>query len=445
MLERYSLPEMTRIWSEQFKLQTWFRIEVLACEGRTKLGELDGDIVKAFWAIEPETFDEQRIKQIEAEVNHESVAFQMYIEELVGDKCHGIFHRGLTSSDVLDTCYNYQLKEASDLIIAKLQNLAAEFKRLALEHKLTPCIGRSHGIHGEPITFGLKMLRAYAETQRNISRLEHAKKEISVGMISGAMGTYSTINPEVEKHVCKQMGLEPESISSQIIPRDRHAMYFSTLGVVAASLERVSIELRQLQITEIGEIQEPFSTKQKGSSAMPHKKNPIKLENVSGLSRLIQTYVSAALGNVSLWQERDMSHSSVERALGPDTTITLDFATHRLTGILKGLVVDRHQMETNLEKLGGIAYSHRILNTLTEKGVSKDEAYRMVQNSAFMSIEGDNNFRNALLKYKEIRNKLAHGYGYEHELADLFDLEYFQKEIDGIYERVLGPEKRGTG
>jgi len=434
MLERYSLSEMTRIWSEQFKLQTWFRIEILACEGRAKLGELDENIVKEFWAIEPKTFDEQRIKQIEAEVHHESVAFQMYIEELVNDKCHGIFHRGLTSSDVLDTCYNYQLKKSSDLLIAKLKNLAAEFKRLALEHKLTPCIGRSHGIHGEPITFGLKMLRAYAETQRNITRLEHAKKEISVGMISGAMGTYSTINPEVEKHVCKQMGLEPESISSQIVPRDRHAMYFTILGVVAATLERISIELRQLQITEIGEIQEPFSSGQKGSSAMPHKRNPIKLENVSGLSRLIQTHVSAALGNVSLWQERDMSHSSVERALAPDTTIALDFAIHRLTGILKGLVVNSQQMARNLEKLGGIVYSHRIMNTLTKKGVSKDDAYRMVQNNSFKAMESGYKLHEVLLWDKTILNWVS-----QDELADLFDLEFFQKEINGIYDRVLGP------
>lgn len=439
MLERYSLPEMTRIWSEQFKLQTWFRIEVLACEGRAKLGELDGDIVKAFWAIEPETFDEQRIKQIEAEVNHESVAFQMYIEELADEKCRGIFHWGLTSSDVLDTCYNYQLKEATDLIIAKLQNLAAEFKRLAQEHKFTPCIGRSHGIHGEPITFGLKMLRAYAETQRNISRLEQAKREISVGMISGAMGTYSTINPEVEKHVCKQMGLETESISSQIIPRDRHAMYFTILGVVAATLERISTELRQLQITEIGEIQEPFSSRQKGSSAMPHKKNPILLENITGLSRLIQTHVSAALGNVSLWQERDMSHSSVERALGPDTTITLDFAIHRLTGLLKGLVVNSQQMASNLEKLGGTVYSHRIMNTLTERGVPKDDAYRMVQSASFRAIESGGNLLEVLLRDRAIMNWIS-----QDELADLFDLKYFQKEIEGIYERVLEPGNQGA-
>ncbi len=433
MLERYSLPEMTNIWSDQFRLRTWFQIEAHACDARARLGELEKEAVKAIWEAEPETFDVVRIKQIEAQVHHESVAFQMYVEEIASAKGQGIFHRGLTSSDVLDTCYNFQLKKASEIIISKLHLLTAEFKRLALENKFTPCVGRSHGIHGEPITFGLKMLRAYAETQRNINRMENAQKEISVGMISGAMGTYSTINPSVEKYVCAQMGLATETISSQIIPRDRHAMYFSTMGVIAASLERISVELRQLQITEIGEIEEPFSAKQKGSSAMPHKKNPILLENVSGLARLIQTYVSAALGNVTLWQERDMSHSSVERALGPDTTITMDFVIHRLTRVLRGLKVNIEQMASNLEKQGGITFSHRILNTLAEKRVPTEEAYRLVQSASFKAMETGKNLQEILLADQQILKWVT-----KSELTELFEPDYFLKEVEGIYNHVLG-------
>lgn len=433
MLERYSLPEMTNIWSDQFRLRTWFHIEANACSAKAQLGEVADDAVRALWEAEPETFDIDRIKQIEAQVQHESIAFQTYVEEIAGEQCQGIFHRGLTSSDVLDTCFNFQLNKASDIILSKLHLLAKEFKRLALENRYTPCVGRSHGVHGEPITFGLKMLRSFAETQRNIKRMETAKKEISVGMISGAMGTYSTINPNVEQYVCSRMGLAAETISSQIIPRDRHAMYFSTLGVVAATLERISIELRQLQITEIGEIAEPFSAKQKGSSAMPHKKNPILLENVTGLARLIQTYVAAALGNVSLWQERDMSHSSVERALGPDTTITLDFAIHRLIRILQGLKVNSDQMTANLEKLGGITYSHRIMITLIEKGASKEEAYRLVQEASFKAIETRQNLQELFLQDKRILNWVT-----SRELSDLFEPEYFLKEVDGIFQRVLG-------
>ncbi len=436
MLERYSLPEITKIWSDQFRLETWFDIEAHACDARVELGELDEDSVKAIWAAKPKSFDVARIKEIEDQIHHESLAFQTYVEEITSTRGKGIFHSGLTSSDVLDTCFNVQLKEASEIIIAKLGLLAAEFKRLAFENKFTPCVGRSHGIHGEPITFGLKMLRAFAETHRNITRMENARMEISVGMISGAMGTYATINPAVEQYVCSQMGLEPETISSQIVPRDRHAMFFSTLGVVAASLERISVELRQLQITEIGEIEESFKTKQKGSSAMPHKKNPIKLENVTGLSRLIQTYVSAALGNVSLWQERDMSHSSVERALGPDTTITLDFAIHRLTGILRELKVKSDQMTSNLEKLSGIIHSHRIMIALTDKGMPKDEAYRLVQKASFEGIETKSNLLKILLEDQRVLNLIT-----ESELSDLFDPNFFQKEIDGIYRRVLKTTK----
>ena len=439
MLDRYSLPEMTTIWSDQYRLKTWFQIEAHACDARVALGELEQDAAKAIWAAEPTTFDVDRIKQIEAQVQHESVAFQMYVEENASAKGQGVFHQGLTSSDVLDTCYNIQLKKASEIIIPKLFLLAAEFKRLAIAHKFTPCVGRSHGIHGEPITFGLKMLRAYAETQRNISRMENAQKEISVGMISGAMGTYSTINPGVEKYVCTKMGLAPETISSQIIPRDRHAMYFLTLGVIAASLERISIELRQLQITEIGEIAEPFSAKQKGSSAMPHKKNPILLENVSGLARLLQTYVSAALGNVSLWQERDMSHSSVERALGPDTTINLDFIIHRLIRVLQGLQVNAGQMATNLDKLGGITNSHRIMLTLIDKGLAKDDAYKLVQDASFQAMETGKSLKDVLLADQRILQWVTN-----RELADLFDPDYFLQEVEGIYHCVLGSNNQDS-
>lgn len=432
MLDRYSLPEMTAIWSNQFRLRTWFQIEAHACDGRVRLGKLKEDISSAIWEAEPKEFDEARIKEIESLVHHESVAFQMYVEELTPKKCQGVFHQGLTSSDVLDTCYNIQLKEASGLMITKLESLAVEFKRLALEHKYTACVGRSHGIHGEPITFGLKMLRAFAETQRNITRMHNAKKEISVGMVSGAMGTYSTIDPAVESYVCEQLGLNVETISSQIIPRDRHAMYFSTLGIVAASLERIATELRQLQITEIGEIEEPFTSKQKGSSAMPHKKNPILLENITGLARLVQTYVSAALNNITLWQERDMSHSSVERALGPDATITLDFAIQRLTKVLQGLKINSDRMAKNLGQLRGIIFSHRIMITLIDKGASKEDAYRLVQKASFNAMETGQDLMEVLSEDKEILNWVT-----SKELSQLFGLEFFQKEIDGIYRRVL--------
>ncbi|MEL7481800.1 MAG: adenylosuccinate lyase, partial [Pseudomonadota bacterium] len=416
MIERYARPEMTAIWSPKSKFAIWLEIETLAAEAMEELGQIPAGVTAAVRARGG--FDVDRIDAIEREVKHDVIAFLTNVVEHVGEEARYL-HKGLTSSDVLDTCLAVQLSRASDLLIIGLDRVLAALKSRAIEHKRTPTIGRSHGIHAEPVTFGLKLAGYYAEFRRARARLLTAREEIATCALSGAVGTFANIDPRVEAHVATKLGLTPEPVSTQVIPRDRHAMFFATLGVIASSIERLATEVRHLQRTEVLEAEEFFSAGQKGSSAMPHKRNPVLTENLTGLARLVRSAVTPALENVALWHERDISHSSVERGIGPDATIHLDFALHRLAGVIEQLVVYPDQMKANLDRLGGLHNSQRVLLALVEKEVSREDAYRLVQRNAMRTWAGEGDFLGFLKADDEITSKLAGD-----ELERLFDLDY---------------------
>ncbi len=444
MIPRYSRPAMVSIWEPQTRFRIWFEIEAYACDALAALGVIPKESAKAIWEKAGRvTFDVARIDEIERVTKHDVIAFLTHLAEFIGPESRFV-HQGMTSSDVLDTCLAVQLSRASDILIADVDALLAAIRKRALEHKYTPTIGRSHGIHAEPVTFGLKMAQAYAEFARARERLVAAKKEIATCAISGAVGTFANIDPRVEEHVAKAMGLAVEPVSTQVIPRDRHAAFFATLGVVASSVERLAIEVRHLQRTEVLEAEEFFSAGQKGSSAMPHKRNPVLTENLTGLARLVRGMALPAMENVALWHERDISHSSVERMIGPDATITLDFALARLRNVIENLVVYPKNMQRNLDKLGGLVHSQRVLLALTQKGVSREDAYLYVQRNAMPvwrraaesegageNLEGE--FRALLGADKDVATKLSPA-----ELDELFDLAYHFKHVDKIFARVFG-------
>jgi len=433
MIPRYSRPDMTAIWSPESKFRIWFEIEAHAADAQAELGVIPKDAAKVIWDKGGQaTFDVARIDEIEREVKHDVIAFLTHLAEIVGPEARFV-HQGMTSSDVLDTCFNIQLVKASDLLLADLDGLLAALKRRAFEHKMTPSMGRSHAIHAEPNTFGLKLAQAYAEFDRAKARMLAARAEIATCAISGAVGTFANIDPAVEVHVAKAMGLEPEPVSTQVIPRDRHAMYFATLGVIASSVERLAVEIRHLQRTEVLEAEEYFSPGQKGSSAMPHKRNPILTENLTGLARMVRGYAMPAMENVALWHERDISHSSVERMIGPDATITLDFALVRLTSVIDKLLVYPDRMQANLDKLGGLVHSQRVLLALTQAGVSREDAYRLVQRNAMPVWEQGADFLELLKADADVRAALS-----EDDLSALFDLAYHYKHVDTIFKRVFG-------
>jgi adenylosuccinate lyase len=433
MIPRYTRPDMAAIWDPQTRFRIWFEIEAHAADAMAELGIIPKAAAKKIWDKgKAATFDVARIDAIEREVKHDVIAFLTHLAEIVGPEARFV-HQGMTSSDVLDTCLNVQLVRAADLLIADVDKLLATLERRAFEHKLTPTIGRSHGIHAEPTTFGLKLASAYAEFFRAKERLICARTEVATCAISGAVGTFAQVDPRVEEHVAKAMGLGVEPISTQVIPRDRHAMYFATLGVVASSAERLATEIRHLQRTEVLEAEEFFSEGQKGSSAMPHKRNPVLSENVTGLARMVRAYVTPALENVALWHERDISHSSVERMIGPDATVTLDFVLARLTSIIDKLVVYPGNMQKNLERLGGLIHSQRVLIALTQKGVPREDAYRLVQRNAMRVWQGEGDFLTFLKADPEVRKHLS-----EAELTENFDLGYHLKHVDTIFKRVFG-------
>jgi adenylosuccinate lyase len=430
MIPRYSRPEMARIWEPEAKFRIWLEIETHAAEAMAELGLIPkhaADAVKRRGG-----FDVDRIDQIERQVKHDVIAFLTSVAEHVGPEAR-FLHAGLTSSDVLDTCFNVQLVEAADLLIADVDALLAALEARAVEFKDTLTVGRSHGVHAEPTTFGLKLATAYAEFARARERLVRAREEVATCAISGAVGTFAHVDPRVEVHVAKKLGLRPEPISTQVVPRDRHAVYFATLAVVASSIERVATEIRHLQRTEVLEAEEYFSEGQKGSSAMPHKRNPVLSENLTGLARLVRAYAQPALEDVALWHERDISHSSVERVIGPDATIALDFALARLTEIIKGLVVYPERMRANLDRLGGLIHSQRVLLALTNAGVPREDAYRIVQRNAMKVWETGADFQAALLADKDVTKALS-----ADEVRAQFDLAYHTKHVDTIFARVFG-------
>ena len=433
MIPRYSRPDMVAIWSPEAKFRIWFEIEAHACDAQAALGVIPKANAEAVWKARDTEFDVARIDEIEAVTKHDVIAFLTHLAEIVGSDAARFVHQGMTSSDVLDTTLNLQLVRASDLLIKGLDRVLAALKARAFEHKDTVRIGRSHGIHAEPTTMGLTFARFYAEMARNRQRLLNARTEIATGAISGAVGTFANVDPAVEVHVCKMLGLEPEPISTQVIPRDRHAMYFATLGVVASSIENVAIEIRHMQRTEVLEAEEFFSPGQKGSSAMPHKRNPVLSENLTGLARLVRMSVIPALENVALWHERDISHSSVERAIGPDTTITLDFALHRLAGLVEKLVIYPENMLANMNKFRGLVMSQRVLLALTQAGVSREDSYRLVQRNAMKVWEKGADFKTELLADPEVTAALSPA-----EIEDKFDLGYHTKHVDTIFARVFG-------
>jgi adenylosuccinate lyase len=433
MIPRYSRSEMTSIWEPQTRFQIWFEIEAHAADALAEIGTIPKDAAKRIWEkAEGVTFNVERIDEIERETKHDVIAFLTHLAEIVGPEARFV-HQGMTSSDVLDTCLNVQLARAADLLIADIDRVLAALKTRAFEHKLTPVIGRSHGIHAEPVTFGLKLAYAYAEFDRNRARLVAARKEIATCAISGAVGTFAQIDPRVEAHVAKAMGLTVEPISTQVIPRDRHAMFFATLGVVAASMERLAVEIRHMQRTEVLEAEEFFSQGQKGSSAMPHKRNPVLTENITGLSRMVRAYVTPALENVVLWHERDISHSSAERMMGPDATVTLDFGLNRLAGVIEKLLIYPENMQKNLDRLGGLVHSQRLLLALTQKGASREDAYRLVQRNAMPVWRGEGDFLSLLKKDEDVRKYLS-----DKEIEEQFDLAYHFKHVDTIFNRVFG-------
>jgi len=432
MIPRYSRPAMVKIWEPETRFQIWFEIEAHATDALAELGVVPREAARAIW--EKGAFEVDRIDAIEAEVKHDVIAFLTNVAEHVGEPAR-FMHQGMTSSDVLDTCLAVQLSRAADILLADIDGLLAVLERRAFEHKLTPTIGRSHGIHAEPTTFGLKLAQAYAEFARNRERLAAARKDIATCAISGAVGTFANIDPRVEAYVAEKMGLAVEPVSTQIIPRDRHAMFFATLGVIASSVERLATEVRHLQRTEVLEAEEYFSPGQKGSSAMPHKRNPVLTENLTGLARMVRGYVTPALENVALWHERDISHSSVERMIGPDATVILDFALARLTGVFDKLLVYPERMQKNLDRMGGLIHSQRVLLALTQAGISREDSYRIVQRNAMKvwESEGALSLLDLLRADPQVTAALK-----PEELEANFDLGYHLKHVDTTFERVFG-------
>jgi adenylosuccinate lyase len=430
MIPRYSRPEMTAIWSEESKFQIWFEIEAHACDAQAKLGVIPSDAAATIW--QRGAFDIERINDIERETKHDVIAFLTNLAEYVGEDARFV-HQGMTSSDVLDTTLSVQLSRASDLLLAGLDRLLAGLRSRAHEHKRTATIARSHGIHAEPTTLGLKFASFYAEFSRCRERLVAARREVATCAISGAVGTFAHIDPFVEEHVAEKMGLEIEPVSTQVIPRDRHAMYFATLGVIASSIERLSVEIRHMQRTEVREAEEFFSAGQKGSSAMPHKRNPVLTENLTGIARIVRAAVVPALENVALWHERDISHSSVERVFAPDATIALDFALHRLAGVVENLLVYPENMQANLDQLGGLVHSQQVLLALTQKGVSRENAYVYVQRNAMKIWEEGGSYLNNLKADTDVSAHLS-----DQELDSLFDRSQHFQHVDTIFKRVFG-------
>ena len=433
MIPRYTRPEMAAIWEPQTRFKIWFEIEAHAADALAELGTIPKEAAQTIWAkAKDATFNVDRIDEIERETKHDVIAFLTHLAEIVGPEARFV-HQGMTSSDVLDTCLNVQLTRCADLLIADVDRLLAALKTRAYEHKMTPTIGRSHGIHAEPVTFGLKLAYAYAEFTRARERLITARKEVATCAISGAVGTFAQIDPRVEAHVAKAMGLVPEPISTQVIPRDRHAMFFATLGVIASSMERLATEIRHMQRTEVLEVEEFFSEGQKGSSAMPHKRNPVLTENITGLARMVRAYVTPAMENVVLWHERDISHSSAERMFGPDATVTLDFALNRLAGVIEKLLISPANMQKNLDRLGGLVHSQRLLIALTQKGASREDAYRLVQRNAMPVWRGEGDFQTLLKADKDVTKYLS-----DAEIEEQFDLGYHFKHVNTIFGRVFG-------
>ena len=440
MIERYARKEMTAIWSAASKYRIWFEIEAHGCDALAELGVIPKEAAKNIWDKGGKAeFSVAKIDEIERVVKHDVIAFLTHLAEFIGEDSRFV-HQGFTSSDILDTTTSVQLARATDLLLVGMDRILAALKKRAEEHKHTITIGRSHGIHAEPTTMGLKFARFYAEFARGRERLVTARKEIAVCAISGAIGTFANIDPSVEAHVAKEMGLEVEPVSTQVIPRDRHAAYFAALGVIASSIENVAVEIRHLQRTEVLEAEEFFSKGQKGSSAMPHKRNPILTENLTGLARLVRMAITPAMENVALWHERDISHSSVERAIGPDTTVHLDFALHRLAGVIENLVIYPEKMADNMNRLGGLHNSQRFLLALTQAGVSREESYSLVQRNAMQVWElfrtggnaGEGAFLNLLLKDKDVMSRLS-----EDQVRSMFDDEYHMKHVDTIFSRVF--------
>ncbi len=436
MIPRYSRPDMAAIWEPEARYRIWFEIEAHATDALAELGVVPKSAAEAlwkWWATNPR-IDVAAIDAIEAVTKHDVIAFLTWVAEQVGDEAR-FMHQGMTSSDVLDTTLSVQLARASDILLADIDRLLEVLERRAREHKLTPTIGRSHGIHAEPVTFGLKLAQAHAEFRRNRARLAMAREDIATAAISGAVGTFANVDPRVEAHVAAKLGLAIEPVSTQVIPRDRHAMYFATLGVIASSIERLATEVRHLQRTEVLEAEEYFSPGQKGSSAMPHKRNPVLTENLTGLARMVRGYVTPALENVALWHERDISHSSVERYIGPDATITLDFALARLTGVVDKLLVYPERMQKNLDRMGGLVHSQRVLLALTQAGVSREDAYRLVQRNAMKVWESDGrlSLQELLKADPEVTAALSTA-----EIDEKFDLGYHYRHVDTIFDRVFG-------
>ncbi len=432
MIPRYSRKEMTDIWAPHTKFRIWFEIEAHAASAMAELGVIPQEAADVIWDKgDKAQFNVARIDEIEREVKHDVIAFLTHLAEHVGDEARFV-HQGMTSSDVLDTCFNVQLVRATDLLLQDMDELLEVLKRRAYEHKDTVCVGRSHGIHAEPVTMGLKMASAYAEFDRSKKRLLAAREEIATCALSGAVGTFANIDPRVEQYVATKLGLVFEPISTQVIPRDRHAMYFATLGVIASSIERVAVEVRHLQRTEVLEAEEYFSPGQKGSSAMPHKRNPILTENLTGLARLVRGYSIPAMENVALWHERDISHSSVERMIGPDATVTLDFALKRLTNVMDKLVIYPENCLANMNKLGGLIHSQRVLLALTQAGVSREDSYRLVQRNAMKVWREGKDFLQELLNDEEVRAALS-----EETIQDKFNLDYHTKHVETIFDRVF--------
>ena len=429
MIPRYSRPEMTSIWSEQSKFQIWFEIEAHACDAQAQLGVIPASAAAAVW--KHGKFDIDRINEIERETKHDVIAFLTNLAEYVGDEARFV-HQGMTSSDVLDTTLAVQMARASDLMLSGIDRLLLALDKRAKEHKYTPTIGRSHGIHAEPTTFGLKLATFYAEFKRCRSRLELARAEIATCAISGAVGTFAHIDPAVEQHVADKMGLHVEPVSTQVIPRDRHAMFFAVLGVIASSVERLATEIRHMQRTEVREAEEFFSAGQKGSSAMPHKRNPVLTENLTGIARIVRAAVTPALENVALWHERDISHSSVERVFAPDATVALDFALHRLSGVIENLLVYPETMQANLDQLGGLVHSQQVLLALTQKGASREDAYKMVQRNAMQIWADGGSYLDKLKADEDVATFLS-----SVELEALFDLDQHFQHVDTIFERVF--------
>ncbi len=433
MIPRYSRPEMAKLWEPETRFRIWFEIEAHAAAGMAEIGMIPKEAAKVIWDKgSAAKFDVAKIDAIEAVTKHDVIAFLTHLAEHVGPEARFV-HQGMTSSDVLDTCLNVQLVRASDILIAGIDRVLTALKARAFEHKRTVTIGRSHGIHAEPTTFGVKLAQAFAEFTRARERLVCARQEVATCAISGAVGTFANIDPRVEEYVAAKMNLEPEPVSTQVIPRDRHAMYFATLGVIASSVERLAIEIRHLQRTEVLEAEEFFSAGQKGSSAMPHKRNPVLTENLTGLARMVRAYAMPAMENVALWHERDISHSSVERMIGPDATITLDFALNRLAGVIEKLVVYPDNMKKNLDRLGGLHNSQRVLLALTQAGVSREDSYAIVQRNAMKTWEHGKDFLTELKADPDVSAKLP-----AKELEAMFDLEYHLKHVDTIFRRVFG-------